>query len=144
MPNSAVDAPPAPNPASYTDNGDGTVTDNVTRLVWQQATAPTTYTWSETPAYCRSLCLGGHADWRVPSIVELATIVDFGKIDPAIDTKLFHDTRTSPHYWSSTRWAHYTDDTWAGGPEMGWGISFSNGFTTTVVQSELGNVRCVR
>jgi hypothetical protein len=53
MPNSQVDVTAgAPNLESYTDNGDGTVTDNVTGLMWQQAVPATTYTWANAVAYC--------------------------------------------------------------------------------------------
>jgi hypothetical protein len=78
MPNSANEVSAgAPNLESYTDNGDGTVTDNVTGLMWQQQAVPsTTYAQSNPTSYCQSLTLGGHADWRLPSIIELLSIVD--------------------------------------------------------------------
>jgi hypothetical protein len=79
MPNGPADvAAGAPNPESYTDNGDQTVTDNVTGLMWQQAIAPGTYSNAAALAYCPTLTLGGHSDWRLPSIIELVSIVDYG------------------------------------------------------------------
>jgi hypothetical protein len=62
MPNSANEVSAgAPNLESYTDNGDGTVTDNVTGLMWQQQGVPsTTYAQSNPTSYCQSLTLGGH------------------------------------------------------------------------------------
>ena len=51
-------------PMSYTDNGDGTVTDNVTGLMWAQDQSETNYPWSEAGTYCANLTLGGYDDWR--------------------------------------------------------------------------------
>jgi hypothetical protein len=79
MPNGPGDvAAGAPNPESYTDNGDQTVTDNVTGLMWQQAIAPGTYSNVAALAYCPTVTLGGHRDWRLPSIIELVSLVDYG------------------------------------------------------------------
>jgi hypothetical protein len=66
------------NPASYTDNGDGTVTDNVTGLMWQQEDDDTTRTWDEACSYCDELALAGYSDWRLASKKELMSIVDYG------------------------------------------------------------------
>ena len=97
MPNSAVDvAAGAPNPQSYTSNGDGTVTDNVTRLKWQQASPATTYTWSDALSYCATLTLGG-INWRLPSIMELASIIDTGQANAAIDPTAFPATGLRPY-----------------------------------------------
>ena len=52
MPNSAVDvAAGAPNPQSYTNNGDGTITDGVTQLRWQQSAPAAPYAWSDASSY---------------------------------------------------------------------------------------------
>lgn len=52
------------------DNGDGTVTDSSTGLMWQKT--PECYTgWSFALVYVRELSLGGHSDWRLPRIEEL-------------------------------------------------------------------------
>ena len=72
MPNDAADAAAgAPNGASYTNNQDGTVTDNVTSLMWQQTVPTTTFTWTDAGAHCPTLTLGGHGDWRLPTVIEL-------------------------------------------------------------------------
>ena len=52
------------NPRSYTDNGNGTITDNVTGLVWQKEDDNTTRTWAAAGTYCDGLILGGQSDWR--------------------------------------------------------------------------------
>lgn len=56
-------------PAGYAelvDNGDGTVTDTKTGLMWQKADAGT-MNWETAIAYCKKLMLAGHSDWRLPS-----------------------------------------------------------------------------
>lgn len=67
---------------AYKDNGDGTVSDLNTGLMWQKTTDAKQdslegrYTWDEGEGYARKLRLGGHDDWRVPSVKELISLVD--------------------------------------------------------------------
>ena len=86
---------------NFTDNGDGTVTDNTTGLMWQKQDDGVRRTWDQALEYCKGLSLGGHSDWRLPTVKELQSIVDYAKHNPAIDTMFFPDTKASV-YWSST------------------------------------------
>ena len=95
---------------SYTDNGDGTVTDTSTGLMWQQA-GSSNKTWEQALAYCAGLNLGGHTDWRMPAIKELRSLADNIQYSPAINTMYFPDTSAS-WYWSSTTCANVTYDAW--------------------------------
>jgi hypothetical protein len=67
---------------AYRDNGDGTVSDLRTGLMWQKSTdaKPDSLegrvTWYEAEDYARNLRLGGYDDWRVPNIKELVSLVD--------------------------------------------------------------------
>ena len=90
------------NPPSYTDNGDGTVTDNVTGLMWQQEDDNVTRTWDDALTDRDNLGLAGHTDWRLPNDIELISIVNYGFFDPAIDTTAFPNTDSEFGYWSST------------------------------------------
>ena len=87
--------------ASFFDNGDYTVTDDATGLMWQQATDSTTKTWKEALSYCEDLALAGYTDWRLPNIKELRSLVDYNTHAPAIDAAYFPATASSV-YWSST------------------------------------------
>jgi hypothetical protein len=138
MPNCQSDVTAgAPNLASYIDNGDGTVTDNITKLMWQQAVLPATtmYTWAEAKAFCPTLILAGHNDWRLPSIIELASIVDLGQSYPSINGTYFS---TTPQYvfWSSSPLAGSSSNAWL--------VGFYDGTLYNYDASNPSNVRCVR
>ena len=127
------------NPPSYTDNGDGTVTDNVTGLMWQQEDDDTTRAWDEACSYCQDLVLGGYSDWRLPSVFELMSIVDYGTYNPSIDTTYFSGINVPDYnWWSST--------TRANSPSVAWRVHFLNGGvgTSTDNKSYPYYVRCVR
>lgn len=88
------------NAPSFTDNGDGTVTDNVTGLMWQQSPdvdgdgdidAADKVSCDEAVAGAGELDLGGYTDWRLPTIMELFSLIDFRGIDPSG----YEDTDTS-------------------------------------------------
>jgi len=95
---------------NFTDNGDGTVTDSSTGLMWQQASS-SIKTWEQALTYCEGLNLGGHTDWRLPTIKELKSQTDYSRFYPAINKTYFPDTATS-WYWSSTTGASHTDGAW--------------------------------
>ena len=83
-------------------NNDGTVTDTSTGLTWQQATAGP-MAWEAAQKYCAKLELAG-GGWRLPTVQELQSIVDYTRQVPAIDTAAFPDTM-SRYYWSCTTYA---------------------------------------
>jgi len=102
---------------SFTDNGDGTVTDSATGLVWSRDDGAAGMNWSEALAWVEQKnaenCLG-HNDWRLPNAKELQSILDYTRApdvtaSPAIDP-VFHTTairneagqRDHPAYWTST------------------------------------------
>jgi len=67
---------------SFIDNGNGTISDTSTGLMWHKATAPGIYTWKQALSYCESLILAGQDDWRLPNKNELQSIVDYSRYNP--------------------------------------------------------------
>ena len=64
------------NKPSYSDNGDGTVTDNVTGLMWQQKLG-SKMSWQDAVNGAASFNLAGYNDWRLPNIKELYSLINF-------------------------------------------------------------------
>lgn len=115
-------------PMSFTDNGDGTVTDNNTGLMWQQIPTSTDFTYAEAVAYCDSLSLAGHTDWRVPSLKELFSISDFNSGWPYIDTNVFTlasgTVIKDEQYWSNNEYVGITVE---GGENAVFGVNHVTG-----------------
>jgi hypothetical protein len=120
---------------TYTDNGDGTVTDKVTALVWQQTNAADKKTQADAFAYCSSLTLGGYKDWRLPTVIELASLLTPGVYSPNVNTAYFPNN-PSDWFWSSTAYA--------GQSGYGWDVDFGLGNTYWVDVTSTQYVRCVR
>jgi len=79
QPFSGQDAQYVRNTPSYTDNGDGTITDNVTGLMWQKGYEVLTY--KEATKQAKTLNLAKHRDWRVPTIKEAYSLILFSGVD---------------------------------------------------------------
>jgi hypothetical protein len=78
------------------DNGDGTVTDNATGLIWQQALSTINRTWATALDYCETLELAGYTDWRSPTIKELYSVMDYSQANPAITPGFFTGLTNDP------------------------------------------------
>lgn len=139
---------PAATQPSYTLNGDGTVTDNVTGLMWVSDAGTTSYTWAAALAHCSGAASGnlnygtgyaGYTDWRTPNVLEGESIIRYVPgAAPFINTTAFPNTQAaSKYYWTST--------TVAGTPANAWVIEFKYGTpSNTVGKTASHYVRCVR
>ncbi|MEA3315551.1 MAG: DUF1566 domain-containing protein [Campylobacterota bacterium] len=117
----------------------GVVYDTTTNLYWQDDYSDNQNSikksnWSEALIYCKDLELNNYNDWRLPNIVELTSIVDDTKYNPAI-SEVFDNTQSS-RYWSSTTNAFYSNGAW--------GVYFGNGDQNDNNKSDDVYVRCVR
>ncbi len=104
----------------FVDNGDGTITDLATGLMWQQADSAAGLDWQDALAHAQNLVLAGHDDWRLPSAKELQSLVDYTRspathgtaaIDPVFSCSTITDEGGGdnfPCYWSSTTHANWT------------------------------------
>jgi hypothetical protein len=101
----------------FNDNGDGTVTDSATGLMWQQGDSQTRLNWQEALDYAKqknSENYLGYSDWRLPNVKELQSIVDYSRspattnsaaIDPLFNSTQITDEGGNadfPFYWSGT------------------------------------------
>jgi hypothetical protein len=143
----------------YTDNGDGTITDEVTGLTWEKLgddgsvhDQSDTYTLTDginmkIAALNAGSGFAGHTDWRLPNRRELDSIVDSGIILPSVRS-VFHE-ECSPGcsaltcscteattYWTSTA---YQPD-----PSKNWIVEFDHGLIRAIAASDVARVRAVR
>ncbi len=137
------------NAFSYTDNGGGTVTDNVTGLIWQQTPDSGSLSWAQAQAYCEALSLGGLEDWRMPSLKELFSISNFSAGWPYLDQTYFDLMVTNTiskdeQYWSSN---YYVGKTAEGQYDAAFGVNHATGHIKAypaLVTGPMGKyVRCV-
>jgi len=105
-------------PQRFTDHGDGTVTDNLTGLMWAKNAnlAGGAKTWQEALDYVKSINsgagLGGYHDWRLPNRKELFSLIDHSKWDPALPVSHPFQNVRYDYYWSSTTYAYITGTAW--------------------------------
>ncbi len=109
----------------YTDNGNGTVTDKETGLMWKKcgegqigddcSQLPKSYKWNEALQQAQAVNTGGgfagYNDWRLPSEKELSSIVEKQRYKPAINLSVFPNTQ-SYFYWSSSPDAYKKNEAW--------------------------------
>ncbi|SNR37518.1 Protein of unknown function [Lutibacter agarilyticus] len=100
---------------NFIDNGDGTISDLATGLMWQKSDDGTSRDWEESLTYAEGLTLRNKTDWRLPNAKELQSIVDYSRspkttnspaIDPLFDCTEISDpegnTGHYPFYWTGT------------------------------------------
>ncbi len=95
----------------FIDNGDGTITDNLTNLVWQKIGFSDSLSWEDALHFADTCSYSGHSDWRLPNIKELQSINDESRIGPSINTAFFANAVIG-HYWSSTTLPNQTTKAW--------------------------------
>jgi hypothetical protein len=89
------------------------VTDNLTGLMWVKTPDSTTRTWQAAIDYAKGLDLCGFTDWRVPSVIDLESMVNAEQSNSAawLNTQGFSNVQSFV-YWSSTTYADYTSGAW--------------------------------
>ncbi len=120
---------------NFINNGDHTVTDIATGLMWQQEDDNVGRNWEKAIIYCEGLNNANYQNWRLPNIKELQSIVDLAITNPAIDPTAFPATNADL-YWSSTTFVDIS--------ERAWQVGFDDGRVTHYDKSGGFYVRCVR
>jgi hypothetical protein len=129
---------------SFTDNGNGTVTDGVTGLMWQKADDNVKRTWAEAVSYCEGLTLAGYGDWRLPDVNDLLSLIPEGDYTaPTIDEAYFPNT-DEKIYWSSREGRMAGPGQIAEDPTRALAVAFGLGIPMTGYKSWTCHVRCVR
>jgi len=118
----------------FTNNGNGTITDNITGLIWQKVPYKDTLTWENALIYADSLTLAGITDWRLPNIKELQSLNDEKLMNPSIDTN-YIKIGNNRKYWASTTLPNHTTEAWY--------INTSFGITTYDLKTAKDYVFCV-
>jgi hypothetical protein len=124
--------------SEFINNANGTVTDTITGLVWQQPMTSTVFDLNGAATYCANLSLGGYpGGWRLPSVLEALTLVVIGGNGPTINPDVFPNTLNQP-IWTAT------PDNSSPGTGNYWLVDFSQGDNISSSPSSTGaNVRCV-
>jgi hypothetical protein len=128
----------------FVDNGDGTVTDNCTGLMWQRETSDVyadgtidhkdVVGWLGALKHCEALELAGHTDWRLPNLRELQSIVDYGRCLPSID----------PVFGAVSGWYYWSSSTYVPLPSFAWIVYVDDGIVYYDNKINGGYVRAVR
>ena len=118
----------------FTDNGNGTITDNLTQLVWQKTPNPNAVTWEQALTYAEGLTIGTTSDWRLPNIKELQSLTNEAATNPSVFSPYFSNVGIH-NYWSSTSLPNQTTKSWY------WNTQF--GITTYDVKINSNYVLCV-
>lgn len=105
----------------FKDNGDGTVTDNATGLIWMKVDSGHfkvgrngAMNWGQSLKWAENLEYANHSDWRLPNAKELQSLVDYTRcpdvtnsaaIDPIFEVTTIKNEggkKDYPYYWTST------------------------------------------
>lgn len=112
------------------------IKDDMTKLMWEDTphTSETKVNYQEATQYCSDLKLGEIENWRLPTLMDLLSIVDYKRYKPAIKKEFSHVNKDTV-YWSSTSYAKSDDEYW--------GVSFKDGATSNVTTNYDRLIRCV-
>jgi hypothetical protein len=137
---------------SYVDNGDGTITDARTGLMWEKLSsdgsihdANTSYNWYDAFQKVGALnaaTFAGHADWRLPNVNELQSLVDYGTAFPAVSAAFSNGCAPGctvltcscvapgnfSEYWSSTSYSS----------QSAWFVSLAVGVVSGSSKTDVG------
>jgi len=137
---------PPESPIDYKDNGNGTITDNYTKLMWAKCTQGNTgkdclsgnqsiKDYPESREDCNNLKLASKTGWRLPTLKELESIISTGFFSPAINKTFFPNTSSDP-YWTITSPSQYFVSKFV--------VSFLDGNVYIKEDGNTAKTRCVR
>ena len=104
--------------------------------MWEKSPDTTTRTWVNAIGYAYQKTVGGRKGWRLPTVEELASLVDPTQTNPSLPSGHPFSNVQLGYYWSAT--------TYAGPTSTAWRVYFLNGDVDTHVKSSFLYVWCVR
>jgi hypothetical protein len=110
----------------FVDNGDGTITDKATGLMWQKSGSSRAKTWKRARTYVKKLNQNrftGHSDWRLPTIDELASLVEREKVNGVHIDPIFYNKQKI--CWSADQGPVFGGFT--SNPPQVWHVNFREG-----------------
>lgn len=118
--------------------GNAAVLDRETGLVWEQSPNPFLFSWANAQRHCNITTVGNRKGWRLPTLQELASLVDPTQSNPALPSghPFIIGQPYQVDYWSATSNANFTTDVWT--------VVFSNGNVNLAPKSANLHVWCVR
>jgi hypothetical protein len=125
---------------SYTDNGDGTVTDNVTGLMWVADGSSSgcanggSRSWSAAVTWAENLTYASYSDWRLPNVRELLSLSKIEGSSPHINTTFFPNT--AGRHWASSTYPLETGH--------GFFVTFDGGDSAISLKTTLYRIKPVR
>lgn len=135
---------PSPSPR-FSDNGDGTVTDRLTELVWLKDADPfNELSWEDALKRTQNLCAGVHGlsdesakgRWRMPNLREMLSLIDYGNYDPILPASHPFRNVKNAIYWTSTSLAPAA--------KMAWMMTLGIGPTVFDIKSSLNRTWPIR
>ena len=120
-----------------TNFGSAAVLDRETGLVWEKSPILSSFIWSSAQFHCNRLTTGGRLGWRLPTLQELASLVDPSVLPgPTLPSGHPFSNVQSSDYWSAT--------SFAGGNAFAWAVRFNDGDVGLVDRGTLHAAWCVR
>ena len=124
------------NTVTYATEKNSVVLDKANAIYWQDTpfSQKSSQDWDDAVAYCHSLNLNNLTAWRLPTFKELLSIVDYDRVDPAINPVFSYVQDNT--YWTSTDFSATRSRAWT--------IDFRTGKTYYSYKTTNHAVRCVK
>jgi len=128
---------PLPRFAVLADYNNAAVRDNSTGLVWEQNPSTPATDWSNARSQCINKTVGGMRGWRLPSIVELTSLIDPSLPAPYVPVPMFTGVQQNS-YWSAT-----SNETNTSNNKWSVNLAVGDGLAGNSSKGSVGNVWCV-
>ena len=129
---------PDPRFTVTTHGTDEVVTDHLTGLIWEKAPSSANWNWTFAFLRCNNLTYAGHSDWRLPNVRELHSLIDYGRIGPALPSGHPFTNIVMGQYWASTGYVLGVD------LDVAWHVNLDSGRVDGSLRSGMLPAWCAR